>query len=536
MNIINIIKGIEQLAVELLLWIIYVPKTLYKIIKDPNWVPVYIKEELNKDEDKFKGYLSPILLFLAISVLLFVLLDSGLIIAPDYDESGGNFGQKLQGPAGLLFLALPLFFGLTIELFRKGGIKRENLLHSLYVQCYFFSPLMLSFFAYMLADQFDWGNIKGDTYLSMVPLLMFLLTLLWFIIIQVKYISRELRYKKWISLGLHLLCYIIIGIGLETYYVLTPHEVDDGAAGEPEQVLLKLPEQGEYQLYISADNWDSISNYTISSHIGPSEVFIPSKKMTLIHNQVVVGQVQDKLLFTFKGNEGDQIVLLGSASLLNSLGTLSFDAYINPNKSLMYDYSLDSKPKPTGVWSIEPMENNEGFILYINLPKTGVYDLIIYDLQNDGRPFRLGYYKNDIYGNTEDTGVGKLVNGTQYGGTSLLEQVPFDRWVFTGSKNEERTIILVPNEDAKMLDLSFNVVNAKQESIVPVDRKSIADIIHGIYVVLFGSLIVIGYRALFRKSEEIQVSDTESGKKVGKTVAIIGLIIALLMVLFFLTL
>ena len=98
MNVINIIKGIEQLAVELLLWIIYVPKTIYKIIKNPNWVPGYIKEELEKKE-RFTGYMSPILLYLAVSVLLYVLLDSGLITTDD-EANTQIFREQIQGPLG----------------------------------------------------------------------------------------------------------------------------------------------------------------------------------------------------------------------------------------------------------------------------------------------------------------------------------------------------------------------------------------------------------------------------------------------------
>ena len=535
MNIINIIKGIELLAVELLLWIIYVPKTIYKIIKDPNWVPVYIKEELAKKE-KFKVYMSPVLLFLAISVVLFVLLDSGLIIAPDYDEAGGNFGQKLKGPAGLLFLALPLFFGLIIELFRKGGISRENIIQGLYVQCYFFSPLMLSFFAYMLADQFDWENLTGVlTYLGLIPLLLLILTLLWFAIIQVRYISLELRYKSWISLGVHLLSYAIIGFGSVVYMaLLVPEIVDDVGPGEPEREVLTLPDTGEYQVEIWANNWDSISNYTISTSKGAVEEFTPAKKFTLIHNQVVEGIVKEKLLFTFKGNEGDQVILVGSNSLLTPEGNLSFDAHINPNKSLMFDYSMDSEPRPTGVWSMEPTEDGQGFVLYINLPKTGLYDLIINGIQNANIPFTLGYYKNDIYGNTEDTGTGKLVVGTAYSGRSFLEQIPFDRWVFTGGKNENKTLILEPYETASNLDLSFDVINSKQESIVPIDRTAVANLIHWLYVLLFGYVIYIGYRSLFKRSEQVQVSDSEPGKKGGKIVAIAGLVIFILIILYFL--
>ncbi|MCX2718809.1 hypothetical protein [Lentiprolixibacter aurantiacus] len=538
MNIINIIKGIELLAVELLLWIIYVPKTIYKIIKDPKWAPGYIKEQL-RSEEKFKTYMSPILLFLAISVVLFVLLDSGLIIAPDYDESGGSFGQRLQGPAGFLFLALPLFFGLVIELFRKGGIKRDNILQSLYVQCYYFSPLMLSFFAYLLADQFDWGNLSEETYLSMFPLFLFLLTLLWFIIIQVNYISRELQYHRMVSLGLHLICYVLIGIGFGIYLVLTPTEVDEHGKGmEVEKVVLTLPEKGDYKVAVWDSIYDPAWDYAIARLEGRSEYFQPSEKLRLVHNQFVVGNIQETLKFSFSGNKGDQVMLKGSQSLLSPPDSLTsmtpvlnFDASVQKNESLMFTYSEESGYVSTGIWELELLDDNAGFILSINLPKTGDYTLVIYNTQpNNEAGFTLGFFKYDIYGQYKETNSGILMDSTMYLGISMAKEEPFENWIFPGTKNKELTLFATPTSE---VDLAFNVVNEKGESIVPVDRTAVANIIHALYIILFGSLIAMGYRGLFRKSERAQEFSDDAGNRAGKIVAVIGLLIIVLILLAF---
>jgi hypothetical protein len=56
------------LAFEILLWIIFIPKTLFKIIWNPSWVPKYVDEELAKEKDRFSEYLSPMLLLSIIIV------------------------------------------------------------------------------------------------------------------------------------------------------------------------------------------------------------------------------------------------------------------------------------------------------------------------------------------------------------------------------------------------------------------------------------------------------------------------------------
>lgn len=62
MNFINIIEGIERLVVNLMFWIIFIPKSIYKIVTNPKWVPGYVSAELEKDKDRFKDFMSPIVL------------------------------------------------------------------------------------------------------------------------------------------------------------------------------------------------------------------------------------------------------------------------------------------------------------------------------------------------------------------------------------------------------------------------------------------------------------------------------------------
>ena len=522
MNVINIIKGIEQLAVELLLWIIYVPKTIYKIIKDPDWVPGYIKGEL-EEKDKFKGYMSPILLFLAVSVLLYVLLDSELITADD-EENTKAFWEQIQGPLGLLFLALPLYFALFVELFRKGGLRRENLLHNLYVQCYFFSPLMLAFFAILLSEQFDW-ELSEEFSLRSLPLyLMFILTLLWFIIIQVRYISRELQFKKWRSFGLHLLSYAFIGIGGIFYLGIDTEIVDKNGSGDQEKVTLKIPETGEYQVVDIRDFFlNPASNYTIALNSGKTSTFQAADSLRLIHNQVVQDSLKDSLLFTFKGQKGNRVELKGSIALLDSPGNLTFKITGPSSGTAHFSEKVELKKRNE---ENETQELTRGMVL----KESGDYLLIVgNDKPSAARKVSLGFYNDNLSGSV-DASTGKLINGSVYHGISFLGR-PFNRWSFTGKRNEETTLFLTPNN--RNLDIAFNVVNSDQESIIDIDRNAVANIIHWLYVLLFGYVIFVGYKALFRKSEEAAVVNVNAGSKAGRIASVIGIVIFIMLVLAF---
>jgi hypothetical protein len=73
-NITDFLDEIERLAYKILLWVLLIPKTLLKIILQPNWVPGYVKEEINSDSKRvFDRYLSPVVLFLIVTLIPSVL-------------------------------------------------------------------------------------------------------------------------------------------------------------------------------------------------------------------------------------------------------------------------------------------------------------------------------------------------------------------------------------------------------------------------------------------------------------------------------
>ncbi len=66
---------IEILAYKILLWILLLPKTLLKLIFEPNWAPGYIKKELNSESKAaFDSYMSPVVLFLLVTLIPAILI------------------------------------------------------------------------------------------------------------------------------------------------------------------------------------------------------------------------------------------------------------------------------------------------------------------------------------------------------------------------------------------------------------------------------------------------------------------------------
>jgi hypothetical protein len=84
-DILGLVEAVETLAYKILFWIIAVPKTLWRIIMDPDWVPGYINRELKRDQSAFDEYISPIILLLVVTLIptliIFVLPDFSLSIS-----------------------------------------------------------------------------------------------------------------------------------------------------------------------------------------------------------------------------------------------------------------------------------------------------------------------------------------------------------------------------------------------------------------------------------------------------------------------
>lgn len=72
-NLIDIFESIEQFAYKVLVWIVLAPKTLARIVIEPDWVPDYITGELReKEHNRFDNYFPPVFLIILVSLLPFI--------------------------------------------------------------------------------------------------------------------------------------------------------------------------------------------------------------------------------------------------------------------------------------------------------------------------------------------------------------------------------------------------------------------------------------------------------------------------------
>jgi len=115
-NITDFLNEIEKLAYKILLWLLLLPKTLLKIILDPNWVPGYVKKELSGDsENAFDKYMSPVVLFLIVTLIPAILT----AFMPSMNMSVYEPQPYAEDPREMTFVVDGNFISSTSRVFHK---------------------------------------------------------------------------------------------------------------------------------------------------------------------------------------------------------------------------------------------------------------------------------------------------------------------------------------------------------------------------------------------------------------------------------
>jgi len=297
MNIANILLGFEKLVVELFLWLLFIPKTLFKVVSDPSWVPGYVDEELEKEHDRFSDYLSPIPLFLICSVVVFVII---------FEYDGSNDGGKnaltmvnsLKGNSGLIaslaFLALPLMFSLGTEFLQSEALTRARVQRILYIQCFYFSPAILTMLSLLVFVETD------GLLLFSLALILLVVVILWFLMAEVKLFAKELQVGKLRALAIFSGTNIVLWmLALALALLFVEDFVDDGPKGEKETKETTLQIGGEHSIVVKGYYPESAGSYTLD--FTKQDVLATCLP---VQHAVEVGKLS---VCTFKAQKGDKI-------------------------------------------------------------------------------------------------------------------------------------------------------------------------------------------------------------------------------------
>ena len=148
MDLMRLVRSLEEFLYAVMTWLIFYPRTFWRIVTSPGATGEQIKAELAKpSEQQFSDMISPPL-FLVLTIFLFHLVELRLDEAPDR-SSLTPLATEMLGSEQLLLLfraviysLFPLLMASTLLKGRGEPIDRETLRSPFFAQCYFIVPLV----------------------------------------------------------------------------------------------------------------------------------------------------------------------------------------------------------------------------------------------------------------------------------------------------------------------------------------------------------------------------------------------------------
>lgn len=214
MNFFQIIRSLEELLYEVMTWLIFYPRTLWRCIRRPEAIMIYTTEELHESaDDRFTDLLSPPL-FLMLSILLAHALEKFLDVSPEESaEVLGEIGKAIVSSEQNLLLYRSFLFALfplitAFGLIRRKGIllDRASLRGPFFQQCYFAGTYGLAVSSASVLVR------HPDVRLQVAGGILLAVGTAWYLWVQTRWIRRELS-MTWVnSAGLAVWLYLAAAV------------------------------------------------------------------------------------------------------------------------------------------------------------------------------------------------------------------------------------------------------------------------------------------------------------------------------------
>ena len=168
MDLMRLLPSLEEFLYELVGWLVFYPRTLWRIFRHPGAIARYTRAELAKDsEDKFTDTISPVLMLILSVVLAHAFEMASRLPMPKADSPVGRlaFGSD----EGLLLTRSVVFcifaLGASLGTLRRGrqAITRDTLREPFSIQAFLVCPfvVLLSLGTLMARDARPWVVTLG---------------------------------------------------------------------------------------------------------------------------------------------------------------------------------------------------------------------------------------------------------------------------------------------------------------------------------------------------------------------------------------
>jgi len=179
MDFAKLFQSVEDAVYEVIVWILLLPKTLFRSMFRPRWTIQYVNEEWEKrPEDRFDEYLSPVLLWLIVAVFplsVSTILQNGNIKTVQDLVSALHDGLLSQA---LYAMIIPFTYIAWMEWMGDRPIRKSTLKRSFYIHCYALAP------AQFIYGLFAILTIWNDSLIFFLPISSILLVIYEILVFQ----------------------------------------------------------------------------------------------------------------------------------------------------------------------------------------------------------------------------------------------------------------------------------------------------------------------------------------------------------------
>ena len=204
MDFVKIVQSLEEFLYEVMTWLVFYPRTLWRTIRHPMRMLGYADKELKDAPDQqFTDLISPPL-FLLLTILLSHLFDQSL------PKATTSIGKEIVASdtnllilRATLFSIYPLMFAVMRLHHQKIPLNRETLRRPFYAQCYIAGPAALVLgLAAILVRASDPALIMGGFVLA-------LLSIGWYWRIEMIWLRRQTHKSAGAALGLTIMTWLL---------------------------------------------------------------------------------------------------------------------------------------------------------------------------------------------------------------------------------------------------------------------------------------------------------------------------------------
>lgn len=192
MDFLRIVRSLEEFLYEVMSWLVFYPRTMWRAIRHPLQILRYSEAEMSDQPDKqFTDLLSPPL-FLMITILLSHAIEVGShqsLPAPTT-----SLGKELMASEqnllilrSILFAIYPLMFAMRRLKRQKLPLDRETLRKPFFAQCYIAAPaaLVLGIAAILVRAQAVEAQLAG--------VLVTVIAVGWYVGVEAAWLRRQAR-------------------------------------------------------------------------------------------------------------------------------------------------------------------------------------------------------------------------------------------------------------------------------------------------------------------------------------------------------